>query len=212
MNIVEKAQMFAAGAHAGVGQKRKYTGEDYIHHPIAVAEIVRKHGGTDEMVAAAMLHDTIEDTQVTFGHIFSLFGDRVAEMVDALSNKAKKEDGNRETRFFINVKALRERLDMQSRVIKLADLIHNTQSITRYDQKFAAQYLAEKAFMLRVLFTGAEIGVSGEEIESRTVDHPLLIEAEKIVATALSRLPDELFLKSDRINAELMERWKKTEA
>ncbi|MDH8029954.1 guanosine polyphosphate pyrophosphohydrolase, partial [Klebsiella pneumoniae] len=81
----------------------------------------------------------------------SLFGDRVAEMVDALSNKAKKKDGNRETRFFINVKALRERLDMQSRVIKLADLIHNTQSITRYDQKFAAQYLAEKAFMLRVL-------------------------------------------------------------
>ncbi|MDT4385514.1 HD domain-containing protein [Klebsiella pneumoniae] len=212
MNIVEKAQMFAAGAHAGVGQKRKYTGEDYIHHPVAVAEIVRKHGGTDEMVAAAMLHDTIEDTQVTFGHIFSLFGDRVAEMVDALSNKAKKEDGNRETRFFINVKALRERLDMQSRVIKLADLIHNTQSITRYDQKFAAQYLAEKAFMLRALFTDAEIGVSGEEIESRTGDHPLLIEAEKMVATALSQLPDELFLKSDRINAELMERWKKTEA
>lgn len=212
MNIVEKAQMFAAGAHAGVGQKRKYTGEDYIHHPIAVAEIVRKHGGTDEMVAAAMLHDTIEDTQVTFGHIFSLFGDRVAEMVDALSNKAKKKDGNRETRFFINVKALRERLDMQSRVIKLADLIHNTQSITRYDQKFAAQYLAEKAFMLRALFTDAEIGVSGEEIESRTGDHPLLIEAEKIVATALSRLPDELFLKSDRINAGLMEKWKSMEA
>ncbi|HDT4388515.1 TPA: HD domain-containing protein [Klebsiella pneumoniae] len=212
MNIVEKAQMFAAGAHAGVGQKRKYTGEDYIHHPVAVAEIVRKHGGTDEMVAAAMLHDTIEDTQVTFDHIFSLFGDRVAEMVDALSNKAKKEDGNRETRFFINVKALRERLDMQSRVIKLADLIHNTQSITRYDQKFAAQYLAEKAFMLRALFTDAEIGVSGEEIESRTGDHPLLIEAEKMVATALSQLPDELFLKSDRINAGLMEKWKSMEA
>ncbi|MFX1925770.1 HD domain-containing protein [Klebsiella pneumoniae] len=212
MNIVEKAQMFAAGAHAGVGQKRKYAGEDYIHHPVAVAEIVRKHGGTDEMVAAAMLHDTIEDTQVTFDHIFSLFGDRVAEMVDALSNKAKKEDGNRETRFFINVKALRERLDMQSRVIKLADLIHNTQSITRYDQKFAAQYLAEKAFMLRALFTDAEIGVSGEEIESRTGDHPLLIEAEKMVATALSQLPDELFLKSDRINAGLMEKWKSMEA
>lgn len=212
MNIVEKAQMFAAGAHAGVGQKRKYTGEDYIHHPVAVADIVRNNGGSDEMIAAALLHDTIEDTQVTFGHIFSLFGERVAEMVDALSNKAKKEDGNRETRFFINVKALRERPDMQSRVIKLADLIHNTQSITRYDQKFAAQYLAEKAFMLRVLFTDAEIGVSGEEIESRTGDHPLLIEAEKIVATALSRLPDELFFKSDRINAGLMEKWKSMEA
>lgn len=210
MNIVEKAQMFAAGAHAGVGQKRKYTGEDYIHHPVAVADIVRNNGGSDEMIAAALLHDTIEDTQVTYGHIFSLFGERVAEMVDALSNKAKKEDGNRETRFFINVRALRERLDMQSRVIKLADLIHNTQSITKYDQKFAAQYLAEKAFMLRVLFNGTEIGVSAEEISQRR-RHPLLIEAETIVATALSQLPDELFFKSDRVNAELMEKWKALE-
>lgn len=206
-----KARLFAAGAHAGVGQKRKYTGEDYINHPVAVAEIVRNSGGTDEMIAAALLHDTIEDTQVTFGHIFSLFGERVAVMVDALSNKAKPEDGNRETRFFINVRALRERLDMQSRVIKLADLIHNTQSITKYDQKFAAQYLAEKTFMLNVLFNGAEIGVSAGEISQRR-RHPLLIEAEKIVATALSQLPDELFLKSDRINAELMERWKALEA
>ena len=212
MNIIDKAQMFAAGAHAGAGQKRKYTGEDYITHPIAVAEIVRNNGGTDEMIAAAMLHDTIEDTQVTFGHIFSMFGDRVAEMVDALSNKAKPEDGSRETRFFINVRALRERLDMQSRVIKLADLIHNTQSITKYDQKFAAQYLAEKAFMLSVIFRGVEIGASDEEIESRVGDHPLLVEAEKIVATALSRLPDELFFKSDRINAGLMEKWKSMEA
>lgn len=211
MNIIDKAQMFAAGAHAGVGQKRKYTGEDYIHHPVAVAEIVRNNGGTDEMIAAAMLHDTIEDTQITFGHIFSLFGDRVAEMVDALSNKAIAEDGNRETRFFINVRALRGRLDMQSRVIKLADLIHNTQSITKYDQKFAAQYLAEKAFMLSVLFSGVEIGVSIEEIESRVGDHPLLIEAETIVATALSQLPEELFFKSDRVIAELMEKWKALE-
>lgn len=212
MNIVEKAHMFAAGAHAGVGQKRKYTGEDYINHPIAVAEIVRKHGGTEEMVAAAMLHDTIEDTQVTFGHIFSLFGDRVAEMVDALSNKAVPEDGNREARFFINVKALRERLDMQSRVIKLADLIHNTKSITRYDQKFAVQYLAEKALMLRVLFIGADIGSTPAEVESRTGDHPLLLEAEKIVANALSQLPIELFYKSVRIKHDLMQKWEALEA
>ncbi|WP_154943694.1 HD domain-containing protein [Klebsiella grimontii] len=211
MNIIDKAQVFAAGAHAGVGQKRKYTGEDYINHPVAVAEIVRRHGGTDEMIAAAMLHDTIEDTQVTFGHIFSLFGDRVAEMVDALSNKAGPEDGDRETRFFININALRERLDMQSRVIKLADLIHNTESITKHDQKFAAQYLAEKAFMLRALFSDADIG-SLEEIESRAGKHPILIEAEKVVATALGQLSEELFYKSDRINIDLMEKWKALEA
>lgn len=207
MNIVDKAYMFAAGAHAGVGQKRKYTGEDYISHPAAVAEIVRNHGGTEEMIAAALLHDTIEDTDVTFGHLFELFGERVAEMVDALSNKAKSEDGNREARFFINVTALQERLDMQSRVIKLADIVHNTRSIVKHDQKFAAQYLAEKAFILRVLFVGKDIGASVEEIENRSGDHPLLIEAEKTIATSLSQLPEKLFSKSDQRNAELMNKW-----
>ncbi|HHT4259156.1 TPA: HD domain-containing protein [Klebsiella variicola] len=209
MNLVERAHMFAAGAHAGIGQKRKYTGEDYIDHPVAVAEIVRNNGGTEEMIAAAMLHDTIEDTHVTFGQVFSLFGGRVAEMVDALSNKAKPEDGNREARFFINVAELQSRLDMQSRVIKLADLVHNTQSITRYDQKFATQYLAEKAFMLKVLFRDVDIGASAEEIESRVGDHPLLIEAEKIVAKSLAQLPEELFCQSDRINADLIDKWEK---
>ncbi|WP_318351546.1 hypothetical protein [Klebsiella pneumoniae] len=66
--------------------------------------------------------------------------------------------------------------------------------------------------MLSVIFRGVEIGASDEEIESRVGDHPLLVEAEKIVATALSRLPDELFFKSDRINAGLMEKWKSMEA
>lgn len=207
MSLISMAYMFAAGAHAGVGQKRKYTNVDYIVHPIAVADIVRAHGGTEEMIAAAMLHDTIEDTQVTFGHIFTLFGERIAEMVDALSNKAKPEDGNREARFFINIAKLQERLDMQSRVIKLADLVHNTASIAKYDQEFSAHYLAEKAFMLKVLFSGTEVGASAEEIASRTGAHPLLTVAERTVVNARAQLPEKLFYESERVELELMHRW-----
>ena len=57
--------MFAIAAHKAVGQKRKYTGDDYIVHPAEVAHIVDQvPGSTDEMVAAAWLHDVVEDTGV----------------------------------------------------------------------------------------------------------------------------------------------------
>lgn len=192
MTIIERAKMFAAGAHAGVGQKRKYTGEDYITHPIAVSEIVREQGGTDEMIAAALLHDTLEDTRVTDGHIFELFGQRVADMVDALTNKARPEDGDRVARFMINIDRLSKNLDMQTRVIKLADIIHNTSSVIALDQNFAARYLAEKGFTLQVLFYGHDIGSSQEEDDNQTGAHDLLIVAETIVRTGIAKLPPEL--------------------
>ena len=208
MSIIDKADAFAAGAHAAVRQKRKYTGYDYIDHPRAVAEIVRQSGGSDEMIAAALLHDTIEDTGVTFVHIMDMFGTRVAEMVDAVTNKASKEDGGREDRLFINVLALRARLDIQSRVIKLADLVHNTSSIMQYDQTFAARYLAEKDFILRVLFTDFDTGTSLEEIESRAGDHPLLTKAQDIIKYGVEKLPADLLDTYELVNSSLMARWK----
>ena len=54
---------FAAKAHAG--QRRKYTGDDYIVHPIAVAELVKEHGGSHPQQSAALLHDVVEDTNHT---------------------------------------------------------------------------------------------------------------------------------------------------
>lgn len=55
---------FANLAHKG--QKRKYTGEDYIVHPISVARLVEKHGGSLDQQAAALLHDVVEDTPHTW--------------------------------------------------------------------------------------------------------------------------------------------------
>lgn len=108
MSRISKAHMFAAGAHGGVGQKRKYTGEDYINHPVAVREIVAWHGGTVEMQIAALLHDVVEDTHVTIEMVREHFGEHVAEMVLALTNIARPEDGNRIQRFIINVRELEQ--------------------------------------------------------------------------------------------------------
>src|SRR3546814_15286338 len=63
--LVSKALAYAAAAHGSIDHVRKYTGEPYIHHPIEVMEIVSSVPHTEDMLAAALLHDTIEDTTVT---------------------------------------------------------------------------------------------------------------------------------------------------
>ena len=84
---------FANLAHKG--QKRKYTGEDYIVHPISVARLVEKHGGSLDQQAAALLHDVVEDTSHTLADINALFGHDIAELVRWLTDTSKPEDGNR---------------------------------------------------------------------------------------------------------------------
>lgn len=191
MSSISEAHMFAAGAHGGVGQKRKYTGEDYINHPVAVREIVALHDGTVEMQIAALLHDVVEDTHVTIEMVRDHFGERVAEMVQALTNIARPEDGNRIQRFIINVRELEQNLDMQTRMIKLADLLDNTSSIVSRDPEFSAIYLAEKELMLDVLFNGKEIGANADVVEYMErigIEHPLLLSAMAKVTEGIALL------------------------
>lgn len=148
-----KADAFADKAHAAVEQKRKYTGEDYIVHPREVAEIVATVPHTLEMLMAALLHDTVEDTNVTIEEVRAEFGDEVADLVAGLTDVSKPTDGNR---------AVRKALDRQHtadapadvQTIKLADLISNSRSILEHDATFAKVYLAEKDLLLEVLTKG----------------------------------------------------------
>ncbi len=153
MNLPERARIFATAAHAAVGQKRKYTNEDYIVHPAAVVGIVSSVKHYDEMLAAAWLHDTVEDTQVTHQLITDVFGAYVGRLVWFLTDISKPEDGNR---------AIRKALDREhtakawpdAKTIKLADLIHNTKSIVALDPDFAVTYVREKESLLDVLQEG----------------------------------------------------------
>lgn len=156
MNIVEKAYYFAMAAHAAVGQKRKYTGEDYIVHPIEVCDLLQyAKFSNDEMRAAALLHDVVEDTQVTLDLIRKEFGKCVETLVEGLTDISKTEDGNRAVRKEID----RQHTAKQSaacKTIKLADLISNSRSILKYDKDFAKVYLKEKELLLEVLQEGDE--------------------------------------------------------
>lgn len=151
--IVVIARAFAIAAHAAVGQRRKYTGEPYHVHPERVAEWVRSAGGDDNMIAAAWLHDVVEDTQVTLEFIEREFGSDIAELVDWLTDSQTPNDGNRATRKSNEAERL-GRSPARAQTIKLADLIDNTSSIVTYDPGFARVYLREKEALLEKLRDG----------------------------------------------------------
>jgi (p)ppGpp synthase/HD superfamily hydrolase len=153
MTMVERARVFATAAHAAVGQVRKYTFEPYIVHPAEVAKIVRDAGGSEAMVAAAWLHDTVEDTGVTIETIRAEFGVEVAELVGWLTDVSRPEHGNRAHRKALD-RAHSAAAPAEAQTVKLADLIANTRSIIAHDAAFAKTYLEEKRLLLAVMTKG----------------------------------------------------------
>ena len=154
MDIIEKARVFATAAHAAAAQLRKYTNEPYIVHPTEVAGIIDNlEGSTAEMVAAAWLHDVVEDTGVTIEVIRKEFGTEVAELVGWLTDVSRPEQGNRATRKAID-RAHTAMAPAEAQTIKLADLISNCRSIKEHDEKFAKVYFEEKRLLLEVLTKG----------------------------------------------------------
>jgi (p)ppGpp synthase/HD superfamily hydrolase len=152
-SLVSRARAFAAHAHRAIDHKRKYTGEDYIVHPAEVVAIVATVPHTDEMLAAAWLHDTVEDTGVTIETIRAEFGTIVADLVADLTDISTPDLGNRAVRKAIDL-AHTATASPNAKTIKLADLLSNTASIVEHDPGFARVYLKEKTALLKVLTEG----------------------------------------------------------
>ena len=145
MNKIELAIIFATNAHSG--QVRKYTGEPYIFHPFEVANLLSKFTTDEDMICAAILHDTVEDTDATIEDIEREFGSLVAKHVDGLTDVSKPEDGNRKARKAIDLSHTASQ-PLEVKVIKLFDLISNTKSIKKHDPKFWVTYKKEKLAIL----------------------------------------------------------------
>lgn len=148
MSLTDKALAFCQAAHGD--QKRKYTGEPYWTHPAAVAASVAEYTAEEEVIAAALLHDVLEDTAVTFDQLETEFGARVAALVREVTDVSKPEDGNRAIRKAIDCKHLANS-SPEGALIKLADLLDNTSSVVASAPEFAKKYLVEKAAVLDVL-------------------------------------------------------------
>ena len=152
--MVQRAIWFATQAHAG--QTRKYTGEPYVNHPVEVMQLVSTVTDDPDILAAAVLHDVVEDTPATIMNIKIGFNRRVAELVDDLTDVSKPEDGNRATRKELD-RQHTAKASPDAKTIKLADLISNSRSIVKDDPNFAKVYMKEKAALLEVLTEGNTI-------------------------------------------------------
>lgn len=150
-SLEERALAFAKAAHESIDQRRRYTNEPYIVHPIAVAEIVKTVKHTDEMIAAALLHDTVEDVEtVSNEDIYKEFGGEVADLVYWLTDQSKPSDGNRKVRKEIDRQHI-AKAPAAAKLIKICDLIDNTRSIKEHDRDFWRVYRHEKLRLLEVL-------------------------------------------------------------
>lgn len=123
--LIERA--FATATHAHEGQVR-YSGDPYITHPIAVAVIIADLGLPDTVVAAALLHDVVEDTGVTVEQIRAEFGDEVAMIVDGVTKLDKLAYGEAAQAETVRKMVLAMAKDIRVLILKLADRLHNART------------------------------------------------------------------------------------
>lgn len=129
--LLDKAIIFAVKAHSGTERRGK--GFPYIVHPMEAMEIVSTITNDQELLAAAALHDTVEDTHVTIGIIREEFGDRIADLVEAESD-VFVEGVSEEDSWHERKKAALERLAKATRDVKIVamgDKLSNMRAIAR---------------------------------------------------------------------------------
>lgn len=150
-NNVIRAIRFANNKHREVGQRRKWSDQPYITHPIAVIRLLMQYAEpTEAMLVAAALHDTVEDTNTTLEEIDDNFGREVALLVYWLTDVAKPEDGNRAARMKINRDHI-EAAPAEAQTIKAADSTHNLLNCVATAGRFAEKYIPEKRAAFEIL-------------------------------------------------------------
>lgn len=129
-DVVAKAAAFAAKKHSG--QIRKGSGSPYIIHPFEVLSIIITVSDNEDLMAAALLHDTMEDCGVTKRTLTRCFGKRVAELVSKASEKKCTDSVNTwRERKEASLEHLRHESDQDSTLLALADKLSNIRSMMR---------------------------------------------------------------------------------
>ena len=162
MNLIMKAAAFARQAHDG--QRRKYNDRPYIQHPARVAGrvAVRPHA-TEVMVAAAFLHDVVEDTPHTLEEIVAEFSPDAARLVAELTNPSKGMKTPRRERKQLDREHLAV-VSVEARIIKLLDRIDNLQEMVDAPGNFRRKYCEESRLLADV------IGDADPELKAELLD------------------------------------------
>ncbi len=125
---IQRAYRAAAASH---GEQRRKSGESYISHPLAVAKVVAEFGLDDIAISAALLHDAVEDTEITLNELRAEFGDDVAHVVDGVTKLERVHFDSKEAQQAASVRKMMVAIaqDVRVLIIKLADRLHNMETI-----------------------------------------------------------------------------------
>lgn len=162
-DFIQKAKRFAELAHGLVlnnhgelGQRRKGSNEPYTKHLSEVARLVAENGGDEAQVAAAWLHDVVEDTPIPLSHIKTVFGPDVANLVDELTDQFTKQNYpglNRRQRKAKEMERL-SKISDRAKTIKYADFVSNLESVSVLGPNFGEVYTQEVAGALKCMEGG----------------------------------------------------------
>ena len=161
-DLLQKITEFARRAHGD--QRRKFVDEPYINHPVRVMETCRQYNSTTEVLAAALLHDVVEDTPVTAEEIknflLSLMDEektlRIIKLVEELTDIYTKDQypgWNRRMRKAKETERL-SNTSSQAQTIKYADIIDNSVDIKNSEDEFARIFLFECRALLKAMTKG----------------------------------------------------------
>jgi GTP diphosphokinase / guanosine-3',5'-bis(diphosphate) 3'-diphosphatase len=179
--LIERAYSAAEKAHSG--QKRK-SGEPYITHPVAVAQILADLGIGAKTLAAALLHDTVEDTEYDLDMLRRDFGDEIAMLVDGVTKLDKVKYGDSAQAETVRKMIVAMSKDIRVLVIKLADRLHNARTWGFVEESSATRKAQETLEIYAPL--AHRLGIQAIKLEledlSFAVLHPkLYVEIESLV-------------------------------
>jgi len=181
VGLIERAYAAAEKAHSG--QKRK-SGEPYITHPVAVAQILADLGIGSKTLAAALLHDTVEDTDYSLEMLRKDFGDEIAMLVDGVTKLDKLKYGDSAQAETVRKMIVAMSKDIRVLVIKLADRLHNARTWGFVEEASASRKAQETLEIYAPL--AHRLGIQAIKLEledlSFAVLHPkLYVEIESLV-------------------------------
>ena len=194
MEMIEKAYDLANTAHKGVCRR---SGEPYICHPLAVARLVLDLGMDTESIAAALLHDVVEDTPTTLADLTDAFGEEVALLVDGVTKLTKIQFSNIEE---LQAENLRKMLlamsrDVRVMIIKLCDRLHNMRTGDAWPEQKRRDKARETMEVYAPIANRLGILNVKEELEDRSLHYLDPVGYEEI-SRMLSERAGEEFLAS----------------
>jgi guanosine-3',5'-bis(diphosphate) 3'-pyrophosphohydrolase len=150
--IAKKAKKFAKEKHKG--QRRKFSKEPYFNHVKRVARNIKKYKKShksDELVATAFLHDTLENTNTSYKELEKNFGKLIASLVKELSNEDEKINKFGKKEYLAKKMSNSEKTSSWALCIKLSDRIDNISDLNKSNSKFREKYVDETEYIIKTL-------------------------------------------------------------